>query len=160
VNSGTVTAKQRRRRIATIAGATTVLVIGVSVTAAQAWPSHGGRSGRDRAPSATAPTATAAASATATPASTATTQPSATVSATGSSSSSSTTAPAKDTAVKRGDVIANLFEWNWASVGKECTTVLGPNGYGGVQVSPPQDSIKLGGSNHPWWEVYQPAGTS
>ena len=60
-------------------------------------------------------------------------------------------------------VMANLFEWNWASVANECTTVLGPAGYGGVQVAPPQDSVKrqqLGdGSNvvlHPWWEVYQP----
>ncbi len=57
----------------------------------------------------------------------------------------------------RGDVIANLFEWNWASVGTECTTVLGPAGYGGVQVAPPQDSLsKPDGPVHPWWEVYQP----
>jgi alpha-amylase len=57
----------------------------------------------------------------------------------------------------RGDVIANLFEWNWGSVANECTTVLGPNGYGGVQVAPPQESVTLGGSvGHPWWEVYQP----
>ena len=62
------------------------------------------------------------------------------------------------------DVSANLFEWNWPSVANECTTVLGPAGYGGVQVSPPQDSLsrdqQLGdGSDtilHPWWEVYQP----
>lgn len=61
------------------------------------------------------------------------------------------------------DVIANLWEWNWPSVAKECTTVLGPKGYGAVQVAPPADSTKrteLGdGSDtvlHPWWEVYQP----
>ncbi|MFC8451599.1 alpha-amylase family protein, partial [Kitasatospora sp. NPDC057223] len=54
-----------------------------------------------------------------------------------------------------GDVIANLFEWNWNSVATECTTVLGPKGYGAVQVAPPADSIKLNGA-HPWWEVYQP----
>ncbi len=60
------------------------------------------------------------------------------------------------------DVIANLWEWNWSSVARECTTQLGPKGYGGVQVAPPQDSVKrqqLGdGSDtvlHPWWEVYQ-----
>ncbi len=60
-------------------------------------------------------------------------------------------------------VMANLFEWNWKSVAGECTDVLGPAGYGGVQVAPPQDSVKrteLGdGSDtilHPWWEVYQP----
>ena len=56
----------------------------------------------------------------------------------------------------RGDVIANLFEWNWNSVASECTNVLGPNGYGAVQVAPPQESVTLAGSGHPWWEVYQP----
>ncbi len=61
------------------------------------------------------------------------------------------------------EVSANLFEWNWPSVAHECTTVLGPAGYGSVQVAPPQDSLRrtsLGdGSDtvlHPWWEVYQP----
>ncbi|HYJ75170.1 MAG TPA: alpha-amylase family protein [Kineosporiaceae bacterium] len=60
------------------------------------------------------------------------------------------------------DVSANLWEWNWRSVAKECTTVLGPAGYGSVQVAPPQDSLKrtsLGNGSdtvlHPWWEVYQ-----
>lgn len=60
-------------------------------------------------------------------------------------------------------VIANLFEWNWTSVGNECTTQLGPAGYAAVQVAPPQDSLKrteLGNGSdtdlHPWWEVYQP----
>src|ERR1700712_2625381 len=61
------------------------------------------------------------------------------------------------------DVLANLFEWNWPSVAKECTTQLGPAGYAGVQVAPPQDSLQrtaLGNGSdtvlHPWWEVYQP----
>jgi alpha-amylase len=56
------------------------------------------------------------------------------------------------------DVAANLFEWNWASVASECTTVLGPAGYGAVQVAPPQDSLSRSGPApvHPWWEVYQP----
>ncbi len=60
-------------------------------------------------------------------------------------------------------VTANLFEWNWTSVAKECTDVLGPAGYSGVQVAPPQDSVKRQGLGdgsdtvlHPWWEVYQP----
>jgi alpha-amylase len=60
-------------------------------------------------------------------------------------------------------VTANLWEWNWVSVAQECRTVLGPAGYGGVQVAPPQDSVKrtaLGNGSdtvlHPWWEVYQP----
>src|SRR6266516_346550 len=61
----------------------------------------------------------------------------------------------------RHDVIANLFEWNWPSVARECVRVLGPAGYGGVQVAPPQDSVKRTAPVdppvlHPWWEVYQP----
>ena len=57
-----------------------------------------------------------------------------------------------------GDVIANLFEWNWPSVAAECTNVLGPKGYGAVQVAPPEDSIRIAGSTHDWWDVYQPVG--
>lgn len=55
-------------------------------------------------------------------------------------------------------VIVNMFQWNWDSVAAECTDVLGPQGFGGVQVSPPQESISLPHNNpaHPWWEVYQP----
>lgn len=60
------------------------------------------------------------------------------------------------------DVLANLFEWNWVSVATECTTVLGPDGYAGVQVSPPADSLSRDYTSpdapieHPWWDVYQP----
>ena len=57
-----------------------------------------------------------------------------------------------------GDVIANLFEWNWPSVATECTDVLGPKGYGAVQVAPPEDSIRIPGTTHAWWDVYQPVG--
>jgi alpha-amylase len=50
------------------------------------------------------------------------------------------------------DVIANLWEWNWPSVAAECTNVLGPAGYGGVQVAPPEDSLSRSGPPpvHPW----------
>ncbi|TQJ51511.1 alpha-amylase [Phycicoccus sp. SLBN-51] len=71
-------------------------------------------------------------------------------------------APKPANRTDRPGVTANLFEWNWTSVARECTRVLGPAGYTGVQVAPPQDSLKrtaLGdGSDtvlHPWWEVYQ-----
>jgi alpha-amylase len=37
------------------------------------------------------------------------------------------------------DVIANLWMWPWNSVASECTNVLGPAGYGAVQVAPPKD---------------------
>src|SRR4051794_4732589 len=58
----------------------------------------------------------------------------------------------------RRDVVANLWEWNWRSVANECRDVLGPAGYGAVQVAPPQDSLSRSGPPpvHPWWEVYQP----
>ena len=74
--------------------------------------------------------------------------------------SGSAVAPAAHAAADAAsnDVIANLFEWNWPSVATECTTVLGPKGYGAVQVAPPQDSIRLAGSTHSWWDVYQPVG--
>lgn len=52
----------------------------------------------------------------------------------------------------RGDVIVTAFQYNWRSVARECTQVLGPAGVGYVQVSPPQESIP--GSS--WWTSYQP----
>jgi alpha-amylase len=58
-------------------------------------------------------------------------------------------------------VTANLWEWNWNSIRSECS-VLADAGYDGVQVAPPQNSLKrLSGDAetatvHPWWEVYQP----
>ncbi|WP_395573822.1 alpha-amylase family protein [Streptomyces sp. BK79] len=50
------------------------------------------------------------------------------------------------------DVTAVLFEWNFASVARECTNTLGPAGYGFVQVSPPAEHIQGG----QWWTSYQP----
>ncbi|BFO20916.1 hypothetical protein SHKM778_73040 [Streptomyces sp. KM77-8] len=50
------------------------------------------------------------------------------------------------------DVTAVLFEWNFASVARECTTALGPAGYGYVQVSPPAEHIQ----GAQWWTSYQP----
>ncbi len=61
---------------------------------------------------------------------------------------------AADTGVPNGDVIANLWSWNWKSVAAECTNRLDPAGYGAVWVAPPSESLK-----HPsgvWWDVYQP----
>ncbi|KAK6980929.1 alpha-amylase [Favolaschia claudopus] len=49
-------------------------------------------------------------------------------------------------------VIIQMFEWNWNSIATECTNFIGPNGYGYVQVSPPQEHIQ--GSQ--WWTDYQP----
>ncbi|MER7279343.1 carbohydrate-binding module family 20 domain-containing protein [Dactylosporangium sp. NPDC000244] len=60
-----------------------------------------------------------------------------------------------EAAVGNNDVIANLWLWPWTSIATECTNVLGPAGYGAVQVAPPEDSISVAG--HPWWDIYQPA---
>ena len=48
--------------------------------------------------------------------------------------------------------IVQLFQWSWDAVAEECKTVLGPKGFCGVQISPPQEHIK----GEEWWTVYQP----
>jgi alpha-amylase len=70
----------------------------------------------------------------------------------------SVTEPAAASAASPGakDVIVHLFEWPWASVANECTTRLGPKGFGAVQVSPPQEHVVLPGQGYPWWQDYQP----
>ncbi|GAA2049668.1 alpha-amylase family protein [Nocardiopsis rhodophaea] len=58
----------------------------------------------------------------------------------------------------QGSVIVHLFQWRWESVARECADVLGPNGYGAVQVSPPQEHVVLPsaeGAEYPWWQDYQ-----
>lgn len=62
-----------------------------------------------------------------------------------------------------GDAIVHLFQWNWDSVATECADFLGPNGYGGVQVSPPQEHVVVPsseGGDYPWWQDYQPVSYS
>jgi alpha-amylase len=62
------------------------------------------------------------------------------------------TVPAQASPPGAKDVTAVLFEWDFASVARECTNTLGPAGYGYVQVSPPAEHIQ--GSQ--WWTSYQP----
>ncbi|GAA3766847.1 carbohydrate-binding module family 20 domain-containing protein [Salinactinospora qingdaonensis] len=59
-------------------------------------------------------------------------------------------------ATANGDAIVHLFQWRWESVAQECEDVLGPNGYGAVQVSPPQEHVVLPDEGYPWWQDYQP----
>ena len=69
-----------------------------------------------------------------------------------------TTRPAR-AAVANGTSIVHLFQWRWSSVATECETTLGPHGWGGVQVSPPQEHVVLPsaeGATYPWWQDYQP----
>jgi alpha-amylase len=49
-----------------------------------------------------------------------------------------------------------MFDWPWPAITSECTTVLGPDGYGAVQISPPQEAIVLPAAGYPWWQAYQP----
>lgn len=50
--------------------------------------------------------------------------------------------------------IVHLFEWKWNDIARECENFLAPNGFAGVQISPPNENIIAGG--RPWWERYQP----
>ncbi len=50
----------------------------------------------------------------------------------------------------------HLFEWKWNDVAQECETFLAPNGYGAVQVSPPNEHAVIAEANYPWWQRYQP----
>ncbi|CAF1547390.1 unnamed protein product, partial [Didymodactylos carnosus] len=53
-------------------------------------------------------------------------------------------------------VAVHLFEWKWNDIAAECERFLGPKGYSGVQVSPPNEHAILDYANRPWYERYQP----
>ncbi|KAJ8042134.1 Pancreatic alpha-amylase [Holothuria leucospilota] len=57
----------------------------------------------------------------------------------------------------RGTIV-NLFSWRWTDIAKECERFLGPKGYAGVQISPPNDHSIVRAPDRPWWERYQVAG--
>lgn len=50
--------------------------------------------------------------------------------------------------VKGHGGIVQLFEWKFSDVASECETFLAPNGFGGVQVSPPNENVIIAG--RPW----------
>ncbi|CAG9836395.1 unnamed protein product [Diabrotica balteata] len=56
--------------------------------------------------------------------------------------------------VEGRNTIVHLFEWHWDAIASECENFLGPKGFAGVQVSPPNENSVIGG--RPWWERYQP----
>ncbi|XP_022105490.1 alpha-amylase 1-like [Acanthaster planci] len=53
-------------------------------------------------------------------------------------------------------VIVHLFEWKWTDIAEECERYLAPNGFGGVQISPPSEHREVWSPWRPWWERYQP----
>uniref|UniRef100_UPI000349DACC alpha-amylase n=1 Tax=Nocardiopsis xinjiangensis TaxID=124285 RepID=UPI000349DACC len=55
--------------------------------------------------------------------------------------------------------LVHLFQWSWDAVADECESFLGPEGFTGVQVSPPQEHVVVEydeGAEYPWWQDYQP----
>jgi alpha-amylase len=64
--------------------------------------------------------------------------------------------PARDAGLDSGlnpaDTYVQLFKWRWNDIAAECTKFLGPNGFGGVQISPPEACI----TTDTWWNMYQP----
>ncbi|KAM9692987.1 alpha-amylase 2B isoform 2-T2 [Dama dama] len=62
-----------------------------------------------------------------------------------------------DPHVKSGRTsIVHLFEWRWVDIALECERYLAPKGFGGVQVSPPNENAVITDPSRPWWERYQP----
>ncbi|XP_033100291.1 pancreatic alpha-amylase-like [Anneissia japonica] len=61
-----------------------------------------------------------------------------------------------DPQVSNGQAIVHLFEWTWADIADECERWLGPNGFGGVQISPPNEHAVITSPSYPWWQRYQP----
>jgi alpha-amylase len=53
-------------------------------------------------------------------------------------------------------VIVQLFDWPWPAIGAECGNVLGRDGYGAVQISPPEEAVVLAADGYPWWQAYHP----
>ncbi|CAB3261279.1 unnamed protein product [Arctia plantaginis] len=58
--------------------------------------------------------------------------------------------------VRGRTTMVHLFEWKWKDIAAECERFLGPKGYGGVQVSPPNENLMVRLQKRPWWERYQP----
>lgn len=52
--------------------------------------------------------------------------------------------------------IVHLFEWKWSDIARECEEFLAPNGFGGVQISPPNENTEIEldwlSTVRPWWE--------
>ncbi len=55
-------------------------------------------------------------------------------------------------ALNPSDTSVQMFEWSWNDLATECSQFLGPQGYGGIQISPPAASK----TTTTWWGVYQP----
>lgn len=65
-------------------------------------------------------------------------------------------APQAEAQASPRTVFVHLFEWKWTDIAKECETFLGPKGFAGVQVSPPNEHIHHNDVGNAWWARYQP----
>ncbi|MBI3230264.1 MAG: alpha-amylase Aml, partial [Burkholderiales bacterium] len=65
-------------------------------------------------------------------------------------------APAAEAAFNSNQTSVQMFHWSWNNIAKECSSYLGPQGFGAVQISPPNSALK--GVN--WWDMYQPVDYS
>lgn len=63
--------------------------------------------------------------------------------------------PYHDAHCQNKQVIVHLFNWKWTDVAKECERFLGPKGFCGVQISPPNEHL-VERPNRPWSERYAP----
>ena len=50
-------------------------------------------------------------------------------------------------------VFVHLFEWKWKDIAAECDRFLGPKGYGGVQISPPNEHALIDNPYRPWYSL-------
>ena len=46
-------------------------------------------------------------------------------------------------------VMVHLFQWKFNDIATECETVLGPKGFGGVQITPPPNTSRAARSGGP-----------
>lgn len=56
--------------------------------------------------------------------------------------------------VKGHGGIVQAFEYTWRDIAAECENFLSHKGYGGVQISPPNENLII--PKRPWYERYQP----
>lgn len=62
------------------------------------------------------------------------------------------TTPTHAATLNPRDTSVQMFHWKWTDVASECKNWLGPQGYGGVQISPPSSAQE--GVN--WYDIFQP----
>ncbi|KAI8761819.1 alpha-amylase [Biomphalaria glabrata] len=63
--------------------------------------------------------------------------------------------PYHDPHCNNKQVIVHLFNWKWTDIAQECERFLGPKGFCGVQISPPNEHL-VEQPIRPWSERYAP----